>query len=186
MHFEQGLEGQLRGGKVSEKSERLTLLLSSNDLDKAFLAFMLATGARSMGLEVTVFFSLWSINLLRREKDQPGIPSDPTVEEKKGMMAKMMAMMMPKGPENAGLSKMNFGGMGAMMMKDFIKKSGAPSLPELMDMAVTAGVEFTICTLTMEIMGFQKEDLIELPNVAFGGIASCLGSAINSKMFLAI
>lgn len=164
---------------------RLTLLMSSADLDRAFLGFMLANGARSMGMEVNIFFALWGLNLLRRQKDQPGM-EDEGDPQKRSVMTKMMGMMMPCGPNEAGLSKMNFGGMGAKMMKHFMNESGAASLPELMDIAIESGVEFTVCSLTMDIMGFTPKDLLALPNAEFGGIASCLGSAMKSKMFLVI
>lgn len=170
------------------QEEKLTILLASDDLDRAFLAFMIATSSRAMGMEVNIFFALWGLNLLRRQSDQPSMESEETEEEKKkkGLMAQMMAMMMPKGPDNARLSKMNFGGMGATMMKSFMKKSGAASLPELMDMAVNSGIEFTVCTMTMDIMGFTSEDLIGLPNLQKGGVTSCVGNAMKSKMFLVI
>lgn len=171
--------------ETQKDNEKLTILLASDDFDRAFLAFMLSMSARSMGMEVNIFFALWGLNLLRRENDQPGMDPDPT-GEKKGFMEKMMAMMMPKGPNNVGLSKMNFGGMGAMMMKGFMKKNGIASLAELMDMAVEAEVEFTVCSMTMEIMGIKNEELLSLPNAKFGGVASCMGSALQSKMFLVV
>ena len=174
-------------GSEDNKEEEITILLISDDFEKVFLAFMLAMSARSMNMQVNIFFALWGINLLRRNKDQP--PLEPENDEeirKKSIMMKMMAMMMPKGPSQVGLSKRNFAGLGASMMKNFMKESGAASLPELMDMAVEAGVRFTVCSLTMEIMGFSYDDLIGLPNLACGGITSCLGDALKSRMFLVI
>ncbi len=170
-----------------ETQDEVTLLLISDDFEKVFLAFMLAMSARSMNMDVNIFFALWGINLLRRTKDQP--PLQPENEEevrKKSIMMKMMSMMMPKGPAQVGLSKRNFGGFGAAIMKNFMKETGAASLPELMDMAVEAGVRFTVCTLTMEIMGYTYDDLIGLPNLSCGGITSCLGDALKSRVFLVI
>ncbi len=172
----------------SESNEKMTILVASDDFDRVFLAFMIAMSARSMGLDVNMFFALWGINLLRRDSDQPAMEAPETSEEKqkKGIMAKMMAMMMPKGPDQLKLSKMNMGGMGVAMMKKFIEQSGATSLTGLMDMSVDAGVEFTVCSLTMEIMGFTHEDLLGLPNLSCAGVTSCLGNAIQSKMFFVI
>jgi peroxiredoxin family protein len=184
-----GTQQQGQHPATQEQEEKLTILLASDDLDRAFLAFMIATSSRAMGMNVNIFFALWGLNLLRRQSDQPSMQDTLETEEdkkKKSMMAMMMAMMMPKGPENARLSKMNFGGMGASMMKQFMKKSGAASLPELMDMAVNAGIEFTACTMTMDIMGFTTDDLLGLPNLGMGGVTSCIGNAMQSKMFLVI
>jgi peroxiredoxin family protein len=173
---------------VSPQQQQMTILLASDDFDRVFLAFMLATSARSMGLEVNIFFALWGLNLLRREKHQPSMKNPNVVlpARKKSILSRMMAMMMPKGPARTGLSKMNFGGMGALMMRYFMKKSGAATLPQLMDMAVEAGVKFTICTLTMEIMGFSEDDILGLPNLQCAGVTSCLGDAVQSKLFFVV
>ena len=175
-------------------NDGLTILLASDDLDRAFLAFMIAASARTMNMNVNIFFALWGVNLLRRNKDEPSMldvlentdEDDDNEKKKKSLMNQIMGLMMTKGPENAQLSKHNFGGMGASMMKTFIQKSGAASLPELMDMAVSNGVTFTICSLTLEIMGLSLDEIIGLPNLSCGGITACLGEALNSKVFLVI
>jgi peroxiredoxin family protein len=169
-------------------NQQMTILLSSDDFDRVFLAFMLAMSARSMGLEVNIFFALWGLNLLRRDKHQPALGKKGSIlpERKKSLLSRMMGWMMPKGPARVGLSKMNFGGMGALMMRHFMQKAGSSSLPQLMDMAVEAGVKFTICTLTMEIMGFTEEDIMGLPNLQCAGVTSCLGDAVQSKLFFVV
>ena len=163
-------------------SEKITILCSTDTLDRAFIVFMLANSARSMGLDVNIFFALWGVNLLRRGKNQPGLPSEGDEGAKKrSLMESMMAMMMPRGPAETGLSKMNMGGMGSAMMRSIMKKKGLATLPELMSMSVELGVEFTVCSLTMELMGFKREDLLDLPNITFAGMASFLGSSLDSK-----
>jgi peroxiredoxin family protein len=166
-------------------NEQLTILMSSDDMDRAFLVFMLANGARSMGMDVNIFFALWGVNLLRRSPSQPGMVGTGKAAAK-GIMEKMMGMMMPRGARKTGISKMNFGGMGAAMMRTIMKKKGINSLTELMNMAVELGVRFTVCTMTLDMMGFSAEDLIALPNLGMGGVTSCLGDALNSRMFLVI
>lgn len=179
--------GQACDASTQANDNKMTILLASDDFDRVFLAFMLAMSARSMGMEVNIFFALWGINLLKRQGDQPSMDPPSEIDEgKKSMMEKMMGMMMPKGPESLGLSKMNFGGMGALMMKMFMKNNNIATLPELMDMAVESEVEFTICSMTMEIMGVKSDELLALPNAKYGGVASCMGSALQSKMFLVI
>lgn len=174
--------------EAAANNQQMTILLSSDDFDRVFLAFMLAMSARSMGLEVNIFFALWGLNLLRRDKNQPALGANGSLlpVRKKSLLSRMMAWMMPKGPARIGLSKMNFGGIGATMMRHFMQKSGASSLPQLMDMAVESGVKFTICTLTMEIMGFSEEDIMGLPNLECAGVTSCLGDAVQSKLFFVV
>jgi len=171
-------------GTVAEQ-QTLTILMSSDDMDRAFLVFMLANGARSMGMEVNIFFALWGVNLLRRGPGQPGRGEGPP-GKKKGFMEKMMGMMMPRGPKKTGISKMNFGGMGAAMMRSMMKQKGINSLPELMNLSVDLGVRFTVCSMTLEMMGFSDQDLIDLPNLGIGGVTSCLGDALNSRFFLVL
>jgi peroxiredoxin family protein len=169
----------------SKDQKGLTILMSSDQMDRALLAFMIANSARSIGVDVNMFFALWGINLLRRKKGQPGLKG--TGEGKTfGFMQKMMGSMMPKGPTKIPLSKMNFGGLGSMMMRSIMKKQGIASLPELMNMSVDLDVEFTVCSMTMDIMGFKEDDLLDLPNMSFAGVTSCLGDAMNSKLFFVI
>lgn len=167
-------------------TQQLTVLMSSDDMDRAFLVFMLANGARSMGMDVNIFFALWGVNLLRRSPGQPGRQGLGQGAKKKGLMERMMGMMMPRGPLKSGLSKMNFGGMGAVMMRSMMKQKGINTLPELMNMAVELDVRFTVCSMTLDMMGFRDEDLIDLPNLSVGGVTSCLGDALNSRFFLVL
>ncbi len=179
------MQTQIPDIRQSTDKQKMTLLMSSDQMDRALLAFMLANGGCSMGLDVNIFFALWGINLLRRKKGQPGMTGR---GDKKsfGIMQKMMGMMMPKGPMTIPLSQMNFAGAGSGMMRSIMKTQGIASLPELMNMSVELGVNFTVCSMTLDIMGFNEEDIMELPNLEFAGVASCLGDAMDSKMFLVL
>ncbi len=164
--------------------------MATDAFDRAFLGFMIATGARSMGMDVEIFFALWGLNLLRRKKGQPGLPPDESSSSPAkgflGFMQKMMKMMMPRGPDEAKLSQMNFAGLGPKMMKEIMREKNITSLPEMMDLSVESGIQFTVCSMTMEILGLRNEDLLDLPNLKLGGIVSCIGEAIESKMFIVI
>ncbi len=106
------------------------------------------------------------------------------VKVKKDFMEKMFGWMMPRGAERLGLSKMNFGGMGAQMMKSIMKKKNVNSLPELIEMAQMVGVKMVVCTMSMDVMGIKEEELIG--GVEFAGVASYLGEADDANVNLFI
>ncbi len=155
--------------------KRLTMVVFSNDLDKAMAAMIIANGAAAMGLEVTLFFTFWGLNILRKE--QP-----PAVE--KGLIDKMFGAMMPRGPEKLSLSKMNMGGMGTMMMKQVMAQKNVASLPELIASARKNKVRFVACTMSMDVMGLKKDELVD--GVEEGGVAAYLDSASDSTINLFI
>jgi len=154
-----------------------TIILFSGDFDKAQAAFIIANGAAAMGDDVTIFFTFWGLNLLRK-------PKKPKVEGKKTFLQKMFGMMMPKGPGHIGLSKMNFMGAGAPLMKKVMKSQNAMSLEDLIDAAREQGVKFVACTLSMEILGFKEEELVD--GVDFMGVAAYLAEADKSNVNLFI
>jgi peroxiredoxin family protein len=160
---------------------KMSLLMASNDLDRAQIGFMVATGARAMNVDVNIFFALWGVNLLRRDKGQAGFDAS-SQEDKPGLMQKMMQMMMPRGPQRSGLSKMNFAGMGPVMMKHLMREKGTATLPELMEMSVDLGIEFIVCAQSMEIMGICRSDIVALPNLRFAGIATFIEQSVESKI----
>jgi peroxiredoxin family protein/rhodanese-related sulfurtransferase/TusA-related sulfurtransferase len=162
------------GGDVCavEKSSanKKTMVVFSNDLDKAMAAFIIANGAASMGSEVTLFFTFWGLNLLRR---------DAAVKVKKSFMESMFAAMMARGPKKTVLSKMHMGGMGTMMMRNVMKNKHVMSLEQLIESALASGVKLVACTMTMDIMGIKREELIE--GVDFGGVAAYLDRADDAS-----
>lgn len=156
-------------------TDKKTMIVFSGDLDKVMASFIIANGAAAMGNEVTMFFTFWGLNALRKAKK---------VKVKKDFMEKMFGWMMPRGAAKLQLSKMNFGGMGATMMKDIMKKKNVNSLPELIEMAQMMDVKMVACTMSMDVMGIKEEELID--GVEFAGVASYLGEADDANVNLFI
>lgn len=152
-----------------------TFVIFSGDLDKTIAAFIMANGAAAMGRNVTMFFTFWGLNVLRKQGNH-GI--------KKKLTEKLFGWMMPKGTKKLGLSKMNMGGMGARMIRSVMKKNGISSLEELMDDAISHGVRLIACQMSMDIMGLHREELID--GIEFGGVTTFLASCERSDMSLFI
>ncbi|HOP79125.1 MAG TPA: FAD-dependent oxidoreductase [Armatimonadota bacterium] len=151
---------------ASPSNKKKTIVVFSNDFDKVVAAFIIANGAAAMGSEVTMFFTFWGINVLRHRK---------RVAVKKNLIEKMFGRMMPRGSDKLKLSKMNMGGMGLSMIKGIMRKKNVPSLPELIKSAQKAGVRLVVCTMSMDLMGIKREELIE--DVEEGGVAMYLDNA---------
>ncbi|HEX2947931.1 MAG TPA: CoA-disulfide reductase [Clostridia bacterium] len=160
---------------AAAKKNDKSMIVFSNDLDRAIASFIIANGAAAMGRKVTMFFTFWGLNILRR-------PDGPAV--KKDLLSRMFGMMMPKGSRKLSLSKLNMAGAGPKLIRYLMNKKNISSLEELMDQAVKNGVNFVACNMSMDIMGIKKEELIN--GVTIGGVASFLGSAEDSDMSLFI
>ena len=128
-----------------------------------------------MGRNVTMFFTFWGLNILRKPQK---------IKLAKTFIEKMFAGMMPRGTKKLGLSRMNMGGAGAKMIRGIMKKKGISSLEELIESAKDHGVRLVACQMSMDIMGIQKEELIE--GVELGGVATFIGSGEESDMSLFI
>jgi peroxiredoxin family protein len=150
-----------------------TLVVFSGDLDRAMAAFIIANGAAAMGDEVTMFFTFWGLNILRKSQ---------RVAAKKRFLQTMFGRMMPRGADRLGLSKMNFGGLGAVMMKRVMKQQHVASLPELIATAKEQGIKMVACTMSMDVMGLHAEELID--GLEFAGVASYLGEADEANVNL--
>ena len=151
------------------------IILFSGDYDKAMAAYIIANGAAAYDHEVTIFHTFWGLNALR--KDEP-------LALKKGFLEKMFAKMMPRGADKMGLSNMNFAGMGPKMIKHVIKKHNAMTLPQLIEMAQEQDIKLVACTMTMDLLGLQQEELME--NVEYAGVAAYLADAENGNVNLFI
>jgi peroxiredoxin family protein len=160
---------------MPDRTKSLTIIVFSNDMDRAMASFTIATGAASAGIKVTMFFTFWGLSLLRKKN---GSNSAKTVIER------MFGWLLPRGPKETRLSKMNFFGAGTTMMKGVMRKKHIASLEELMDMAVSLGVNLVACTTTMEMMGIPQEEMRE--GIAIGGVMTYLGSAQESQINLFI
>jgi peroxiredoxin family protein/rhodanese-related sulfurtransferase/TusA-related sulfurtransferase len=159
---------------ATEQNDK-TFIVFSGDLDKTIAAFILANGAAAMGRKVTIFFTFWGLNILRRKEK---------VHVKKSFVEEMFGLMMPRGTEKLGLSRMNMGGMGAKMIRSVMKSKGINSLEELMENALRHGVRLVACQMSMDIMGIHQEELID--GVELGGVATFLGSGEQSDISLFI
>jgi peroxiredoxin family protein len=161
--------------QTGDVANELSMIVFSGDLDKVLAAFIIANGAAVMDKPVTMFFTFWGLNVLRRSEPVP---------VKKGLVERMFGRMMPRGADKLKLSKMNMGGMGTMMMKRAMAQKNVYSLPTLMQSARDAGVRLVACTMSMDVMGITKEELID--GVEFGGVASFLDAADRSNTTLFI
>jgi len=158
-------------------TSKKTIILFSGEFDKVMAALIIANGAAAMGDEVTIFCTFWGLNILRKTEKVE-------TKDKKTTLQSMFGMMMPKGTKRLGLSKMNFAGAGSPMMRRATKDAGGMSLEELFDSAREQGVKFVACTLSMDILGFTQEELID--DVEFEGVAAYLGHADEANVNLFI
>lgn len=150
-----------------------TLVVFSGDLDKAIASFIIATGAASMGKEVTMFFTFWGLNILKR-KDKPNVSKD--------TMEKMFDVMLPSHTGKLPLSQMNMGGMGPKMINQIMKKHNVDDLDTLIKNAMDMGVKVVACAMSMDLMGIKSEEFID--GVDLGGVASYLGATEDSELNL--
>ncbi len=152
-----------------------TIIVFSGDLDKAMASFIIANGAAAMGNEVSMFFTFWGLNILRKPDK---------IRTKKSFLEAMFGWMMPRGAGKLGLSKMNFGGIGAIMMKSIMKQKQVNTIQELIESAQALGVKMIACTMSMDVMGFKEEELID--GLEFAGVATYLGEADEANVNLFI
>ena len=152
-----------------------TFVVFSGDLDKTIAAFIMANGAAAMGRKVTMFFTFWGLNILRRPEK---------VSVAKTFIEKMFGIMMPRGTLKLGLSRMNMLGAGPKMIRGIMQQKGILSLEELIQSAKDHGVRLVACQMSMDIMGIHQEELID--GIELGGVSTFLGSGEQSDMSLFI
>lgn len=152
-----------------------TFIVFSDDLDKALASFVLANGAAATGQKVTMFFTFWGLNVIKKA-NKPDVRKD--------LMGRMFGWMMPSNSRKLKLSKMHMGGMGSAMMRREMKRKGIDSLESLMQQAIDSGVEFIGCQMSMDVMGVKKEELLD--NVSIGGVATYMERAENAGLNLFI
>lgn len=166
--------------KVEERpgaKRKLAMVVFSGDLDKHIASMIIATGAAAMGMEVVMFYTFWGTAALR----------DPAKRAKgKNLVEKMFGFMLPRGRNKTKLSKMQMGGMGAAMIKGLMKKKNVASLDEMFEVAAQLGVKIVICEMSMDLMGFKLEEMIDYPGLTVGGVATFLADAGESAIQLFI
>jgi peroxiredoxin family protein len=161
--------------EVQPHNDGKTIIVFSGDMDKVLASFVIANGAAAMGRPVTMFFTFWGLNVLRKSEPQ---------NIKKPFIDTMFGKMMPQGVNKLKLSKMNMGGMGTAMMRKVMKDKNIDSLEELIKKAMDNGVKMIACTMSMDVMGITKEELID--GVELAGVGTYLGDAEESNVNLFI
>lgn len=157
------------------RKKRTTIVLFSGDYDKAMAAYIIANGAAAYDHEVTIFHTFWGINALRKQ--------GPVIVQK-GFLERMFAKMMPRGAEKLGLSKMQMLGMGPKMIKHVMNKHNALTLTQLIEMAQEQDIKLVTCTMTMDLLGLQQEELLD--GIQYAGVAAYLADAEEGNVNLFI
>jgi len=152
-----------------------SIVVFSGDLDRVMAAFVIANGALAMGDQVSIFFTFWGLNALRKSAPPPVA---------KGLLDRMFGWMMPRGPTALKLSSLNMAGIGTALMKKVMRDKRVDSLPELMRQAREQGARLIACSMSMDVMGMKKEELLD--GIEVGGVASFLGEANGSNATLFI
>lgn len=159
----------------ANSGDNKTLVVFSDDLDRALASFVIANGAAASGKKVSIFFTFWGLNVIKKLK-KPSVQKD--------FLGKMFGMMLPSSSKKLGLSQMNMAGIGSKMMRYIMKSKNIDSLESLMQQAKDNGVEFIACSMSMDVMGIKKEELLD--GITIGGVAAYLDRAENANVNLFI
>jgi peroxiredoxin family protein len=173
--FREEMEGKLAAVRERTVDDAATIIVFSGDLDKVLAGFVLATGAAAAGLETSMFFTFWGLSALKKKGASGG---------QKNLMEKMFAVMTPASSESLGTSKMNYFGMGAVMLRKMMKDKQIATLEELMALARELNVKMIACTMSMDAMGVAKDELMD--GLAYGGVATYMADAVRSRVTLFI
>ncbi|MDY3698865.1 MAG: DsrE/DsrF/DrsH-like family protein, partial [Staphylococcus hyicus] len=155
---------------VTHEGNGTTIVLFSGELDKALAALIIANGAKAAGRDVSIFFTFWGLNALKKVNQTP---------VKKTGIAKMFDKMLPSQPEYMPISKMNMFGLGNVMMRYVMKKKNIETLPALINQAIEQDVKLIACTMSMDVMGISKEELRE--EVTYGGVGAYIGDTEQAR-----
>ncbi len=178
MHYvliEKSTSGATEHTTSIPKENGKTFILFSDDLDKTLATFVLANGAAAIGKKVTIFFTFWGLNAIKKTQ-KPKI--------KKDIWGKMFGWMLPSDSTKLALSKMNMMGMGSRLMRFLMNKKGVDSLESLRQQAIDNGVEFIACQMSMDVIGIKREELLD--NVTIGGVATYMERAEQANVNLFI
>lgn len=152
--------------------DRVTIVVFSGDLDRVLAAFIIATGAAAMGQQASMFFTFWGLSVVKKKNSFAG----------KTLFQKMMAMMSPGSSQALPVSKMNYFGVGARMLRAMMKDRNVSSLEDLITLAREMGVRMIACEMSRDVMGIKESEL--MPGLECGGVATFLGDALTSRVSL--
>ena len=173
--IEKGCPPEAKESVGGGMSKNKTLIMFSDDLDKALATFVLANGAAATGHKTSIFFTFWGLNVIKKEK-KPAV--------KKDFFGKMFSLMLPSDSRKLNLSKLSMFGIGDKMMRNIMRKKNINQLEELRQQALDSGVEFIACQMSMDMMGVAKEELID--GVTIGGVATYMNRAEDACVNLFI
>ncbi|MBM4403146.1 MAG: FAD-dependent oxidoreductase [Candidatus Cloacimonetes bacterium] len=168
-------KGGAESPQMTVAGHNKTIVVFSDELDRALASFVIAHGAASTGKKVTMFFTFWGLNVIKRTKKPAS---------KKDLMSQMFGLIMPSHSKRLGLSKINFGGIGAKLMRKRMQDKNVDSLEAMIARALYSGVELIACQMSMDVMGVTAEDLID--GVTIGGVITYLAEAEQSNLNLFI
>ncbi|HEX9162428.1 MAG TPA: DsrE/DsrF/DrsH-like family protein [Thermoanaerobaculia bacterium] len=154
--------------------DKAAIIVFSGDLDRLLASLVLATGAAAAGLETTMFFTFWGLSALKKKGSLS--------LDGKSLKEKMFAMMTPASTESMGVSRLNFFGMGAKLLRTMMKEKDVTSVEEMMNMARELGVKRIACTMSMDVMGVEREELAD--DVELGGVAAFMAEASRARVSL--
>lgn len=169
------IDDELTVIKSKTLEDRAALVVFSGDLDKLLASLVIATGAAASGLDTSLFFTFWGLSALKKKDARAA---------NKSLKQKLLSIMTGSGTESLGTSKLNFFGAGAWMFREMMKEKEISSLEELFSLAQEMGVKMTACMMSMDVMGIEKEELID--GLEYGGVAAFLADASGARLSLFI
>lgn len=172
--LEHKVDAEVAAIKEQLPEDKASIIVFSGDLDKTLAAFIIATGAATMGLEVSMFFTFWGLGAIKKQRSLDG----------KSLPELMMALMTPSSSKDLSPSKMAFFGAGSVMLRQMMKDKQVASLEELIELARELGVRIVACEMSMDVMGIRADELA--PDVQLGGVATFLADATKSRVSLFI
>ncbi|HOK60129.1 MAG: DsrE/DsrF/DrsH-like family protein [Tenuifilum sp.] len=155
------------------RKDQLSIAIVSGDLDKILATMIISLAAAASDTKVKLFFSFWALSALRDQKKKA---------KGKSFISKMFGLMLPKGRNKLKLSKMNMMGMGPAMIKFLMRKQNVMSLDEMFKQAAELGIEIVVCEMSMNLMGFKKEEIIDYPHLSYAGAATFVAEASQSSI----
>lgn len=173
---ELGAQGPALTSAGHGQEDKLSLIVFSGTLDRLIAAFVLATGAAAMGMQVSMFFTFWGTAALRRDARRLN----------KSLLERLFGWMLPKGSKKLPLSQLNLAGGGPLMLRHIMKKKGVASLEEMLELAAELGVNIHVCSMSMDLLGMKEAEMLEYPGLGYCGVAKFLETAAPGKitMFL--